>query len=1243
MADNNTTTRILEIQVRYQDAINQIAKYRKSIEDTQAKQKELKKALKDGTISQEEYGRQFESSRLYIQQQNQAIGVLSKQIQNQEKAQKEALGSIAAYRAELSNLTAEYDRLSQTEREGAKGQELKNKINEVTDALKDAENATQRYFRNVGNYPGMMNRSADSTEDLIKALETESKTAAEAKQNNEILRKALAKIDPSADGATEAMNELNKKIDENNKVISESELQSSELVDNLGDLVGVNTKFGSSLELLSKNNAGSVLEGIGVKAKALWKTLMGLLANPVVLTFLGIAAAGAAVKWWYDYNKGLEEASRLTRQFTGLEGDEMKAFRNEVQAIGDQFGHDFNEVLQSTNALSQQMGISMTEALQLVKDGFIAGGDAGGQFLDMIGEYPAYFNEAGVSASQFVAITAQASKSGVVSDKAVDSIKEANIRLREMTDTTKESLSSIGLDATKIENELANGTTSTFEVMQQVSTKLSELPPQSKAVGEAITNIFGGPGEDAGLQYLTTLKDIETNLDVLKDEQGELGQLQEEQLNKNIELENAVSALFDQTGGGFEKMTTQAKIFFTDGLISIIKGIIGIINYFIDLYNESIIVRGGIESLVNSFKTTWEAAKFMIKQTIAGFKGLGGVIKAVFDFDIKHPIDSMNRVKDAYTDAVNGMVGEWKTFTNNVKNNTAKAFENVKNGKVEHITYDTTISASEVKTEKPTSITNNKTGGNKDGDKDKTNNAEKEAEAVKKAKEEELKYIQRAEDELLKLINSNFEKRRQTIATAYDREIGDLKLRLAAETSLTEEQKEALNAKIGELEQKKQDEIAKAEAEMLNGTNTAYEMQRQAMANQYDRQIEELRNKLATEKNLTEESKKAINSIITSLEQQKQQALDGLLQEQLNKDIEYRKKMIELELSAVKEGSEQSYQLKLQQLEAERELELNNVELTQEERTAIEEKYRFMRQEMQEAHDQEVWEKQQESIRARYETALGMQKSQDEQKLMEMEMTGASESQLEIQQLWDKHAEEKTALAQMQDELLTMRQEDGETSTEFEARQAQKRQEIATQETKIKQTQYNMQQSAMGGLRAAIDAMGEHSKAFAVMSKVIALGEIAINTGKALAAGIAQAQSVPFPGNIAAIATTVATILANIATAISTVKSAKFAQGGKVNGAGTGTSDSIPAMLSNGEFVMTARATKMFEPLLMAMNNIGSGVPMQVVGSYDRINSQEVITSSFTTAVQDIHPIVSVVEITDAQNRVTTIESLDTF
>lgn len=46
-----------------------------------------------------------------------------------------------------------------------------------------------------------------------------------------------------------------------------------------------------------------------------------------------------------------------------------------------------------------------------------------------------------------------------------------------------------------------------------------------------------------------------------------------------------------------------------------------------------------------------------------------------------------------------------------------------------------------------------------------------------------------------------------------------------------------------------------------------------------------------------------------------------------------------------------------------------------------------------------------------------------------------------------------------------------------------------------------------------------------------------------------------------------------------------YADGGNVMGPGTGTSDSIPAMLSNGEFVVNADATKQWGPLLNAINS----------------------------------------------------------
>ena len=47
-------------------------------------------------------------------------------------------------------------------------------------------------------------------------------------------------------------------------------------------------------------------------------------------------------------------------------------------------------------------------------------------------------------------------------------------------------------------------------------------------------------------------------------------------------------------------------------------------------------------------------------------------------------------------------------------------------------------------------------------------------------------------------------------------------------------------------------------------------------------------------------------------------------------------------------------------------------------------------------------------------------------------------------------------------------------------------------------------------------------------------------------------------------------------------------QGGFVFGNGGSITDSIPAMLSDGEFVMNSRSSELFSPMLNAMNNMGN-------------------------------------------------------
>lgn len=242
---------------------------------------------------------------------------------------------------------------------------------------------------------------------------------------------------------------------------------------------------------------------------------------------------------------GLQQSSNAVTLLTDKTGDEMLRFRNSVQAVADYFGMDFNEVMQSANAMSKGFGVSIDEALSLIRDGLVSGANANGEFLDTIKEYPRYFKEAGLSAEDFVAISTNAAKQGVFSDKGVDVIKEGNLRIREMTKATADALNGIGISADGVQKALQDGSMTTFEVMQQVAAKLKELPASSSQVGTAIADIFGGPGEDAGLEYIKTLDDVKLSMDDVKAATNGIAEQQERQIKMQENVKNAMSSVID--------------------------------------------------------------------------------------------------------------------------------------------------------------------------------------------------------------------------------------------------------------------------------------------------------------------------------------------------------------------------------------------------------------------------------------------------------------------------------------------------------------------------------------------------------------------------------------------------------------------------------------------------------------------------------------------------------------------------
>lgn len=446
-------------------------------------------------------------------------------------------------------------------------------------------------------------------------------------------------------------------------------------------------------ESMGKESTGIMgkFEGMFSSISGGWTKLVGVATAAVA----SISAAIEGAKWFYNYNMEIEEAQRLTREFFNIQGDELVHTQSQISALAEQFGKDYKEVLGTVESLTNQYGISTAEAINVIKDGLQAGADLNGTFLSQIQQYGPAFSDAGASVKDLVASITQ-TRSGIFNEAGMGLIQTATNRIRTMSSATQSALNSIGISSKQLEADLISGKTSILEAIKMISGKIKELPENSMQVGQVMKAVFGKTASNEGMKLVKTLADMSTNMEELKGVTGEYGELQREQVEAQAELNEKMSKFFGLGENGFDEITMKAKIFGVKALSKIIDYTVKIINYFIDLYNESKVFRAGIENIKNNFKSAWEVFKFGVNLVIDGFKGMGRMAKAwskviegAFSFDVDKITTGIKGLWDAYKDTWTEIGQDAKKMAMNVRDNFIDAIKNTgSNKKVAHLSVD---------------------------------------------------------------------------------------------------------------------------------------------------------------------------------------------------------------------------------------------------------------------------------------------------------------------------------------------------------------------------------------------------------------------------------------------------------------------------------------------------------------------------------------------------------------------------
>lgn len=916
------TTRKTELTVasqKLQRVINADQKIMNSAEGSYEHMSQSLARLKQALRSDDAQSLTKDEVQLLIQAEQQ----LSNELKHQDELLGEHHRNVGDYAIALENGVVQVDSLNAVLTQNAatiEGCIEQNKALEDAKTKLDTQDANYSQTLDAINQKIAENKQRIS--DVSDILGVQAHSVEEAEQQNKRLAEALRLVDDRQAGASEkiqAYNEqikVNKKyIEDHTKGLQDNSKASDALLGQIRGLIGGTNTFGSSLKSLSVNAAsgGTLLTGMGNSLKAFGKTLLGLLKNPYVLAIAGVVAG---FKWFYDYNKGLVEASRLTKYFTGLTGDAMRSVRDNVQAVSDTFGKNFNETLKTANAMSKNLGVSVNEATDIIAKGLAAGGMNSEQYLSNLQRFAPTFQKMGMTAEQAAVAMSQIDKAGVNSQRALMAMSRASLQLRTMSEGTAKSLNAIGVDAQQMSQDVQSGARSVQDAMAEVARKLQETGSNSKEAAAVMKELFGARGESAiGDGFLTFLAESNNGMEELLGKQDSLQRLKLKEVEVNKELNDVLASLFDMTGGGFESITLKCKIWIKEGLVSAIKWVVDLINYFIDWYNESLVLRAAVNGYIMAWKNGYATLKVIFNVVIDAIKGigrylkgLGDIVEGVFTIKPEKVSSGFSQIMENFKVTFVEIADDAKSFGKEVADNFTDALDKAMRPKlVARLDYNAVGNADigDGGTGRVTGGAGSGTGGG---------GSDKKAKELDKTAKEELKIVEQLEEAKVKAMEDGIEKTLAIIRLQYKKEIYAIKGNSEAAQKLRLLKAKELAVKLAQAQAAY--DTQRADIDLKNRLATVKE----GSEEEYTLKLNQLEKQREAE--IAEAKKTGADVALINAKYRKQE--EDLLEEHIQKQMEIlNKKSANAQLRA-----DADYEAKVEQLEKEYSAEIRNAKHT---------------------------------------------------------------------------------------------------------------------------------------------------------------------------------------------------------------------------------------------------------------------------------------------------------------------------
>jgi len=418
-------------------------------------------------------------------------------------------------------------------------------------------------------------------------------------------------------------------------------------------------------------NYGEAFQGVFTQLSGF--DIAAFASIPGAAAAIGEALIGA-LQNVYELVQGIRELRGEISTLTDASGADLDDFTARIKGVADTFGEDQTKIIESANAVANAFNITFGEALTRIEEGFVAGSNANGEFLDTVSEYPRLFQEAGLNADQFFKVANRQATEGIFSDKGADAVKEAALSLRELTPATLKALEGIGISGEEIQKII--GEKGIGGAIAEVAKQLDTVQENGPKAGAVLADVFRGPGEDAGIQFIKSLKDVDQATLSLIDTTNEYQTAQLRTLEINTEFNRKVVEVSEAIGGAgtnLEDVTTIIQTQLLEALILTIQAFRDLgttIQPLFDLVGDLSKSFGAADEEATSFGATLSILGKAGEVALVPFRTIFSVIDAIRK-TLNGTVGSIGQFYDIVTKPIQNLfttpVKNLKTFTDLLK------------------------------------------------------------------------------------------------------------------------------------------------------------------------------------------------------------------------------------------------------------------------------------------------------------------------------------------------------------------------------------------------------------------------------------------------------------------------------------------------------------------------------------------------------------------------------------------------